>query len=332
MSDFDVAMKVLFENDQAVADVFNLCVCNGKKRIKASMVCPASNNEVELFCRTNPGQHSKELIKDAVRRIQWNPDQPDDYLLLGLENQMQPHYLMPWRIHESYHLSYGRQIRIIKREFVNNHHGCTPAEFLSKCFKGTKLIRCLTIVIYWGTEPWDAPRQFTEMLRPPPFADVEKFDPVWTYPLLIPTEIPWEIIDDTEQILKIALKYMWALQSKKNLLAFMEGQTGYKKVPTSLAKGLLEIVGAKCLIDEKQETVNMCNVLQELRLEGVRDGEERGKIEGKLEGKLEEREENARKVAAFYQAQSMPVQEVRSILKQMLQLDAELIDKVCPVS
>lgn len=64
-----------------------------------------------------------------------------------------------------------------------------------------------------------------------------------------------------EKFLKTALKYVWALQSKTRLLAFMKEHPEFKDVPGNLAKGLLEIVGLMCQIKDEKETINMCDAL-----------------------------------------------------------------------
>ncbi|MBQ6471491.1 MAG: hypothetical protein IJJ33_05880, partial [Victivallales bacterium] len=277
MSNFDTAMKMLFESDQAVADVFNACVGKGQRLIDASMVRPATERELDLIRHSNRKWHSQERIKDVVRCIKWNQEDPDDCLLLGLENQLHPHYLMPWRLQESYHLFFGRQLRSQKRSDKGKQkQSNNSAEFLSGCPKGTMFTRALTIVIYWGVEKWDAPVRLSEMFRPPPIKAVRKYELKLTCPLLIPAKIPLKIIDGMEKFLKIALKYAWAMQNKRSLQTFIEENPAFKNVPRDLAKGLVEITGIMFETKDEQETVNMSNALQELIDDGVKEGRKEG--------------------------------------------------------
>ena len=284
MPNVDALTKILFESDEAVADVFNAVFGGGRRLIDPSMVHPASEREITLNRQGDGKWRSRERICDVVRRIQWDDTRPDRHFLLSIENQLNPHVLMPWRVMEMQGMSYNHQVRKAHWKFHNTEKTWDRVEFLSKVPRDYRFHRMVTVVIYWGTDVWDVPRQFADLLEPSPFPELLPFEPRLECPLLIPSEIPPKIIDGMEKFLKMALQYVCASNDRGRMEELLKEHSEYQSLPRNFAQGLLDMVGSQYQVDNKKETVNMCKAIEDMKKESEMQGEKRGMEEGMAKG------------------------------------------------
>ena len=241
----DLMLKVLFERDQAVADVFNFVFGKGSRLVEPSMLRPASERELALMRDANGKWEGRERTCDVARRIQWDDSDPGKSLLLFIENQLHPHLLMPWRVMELQDMSYERQVRAAKELLHQDDRRMDGVEFLRGVAREFRFARVVTIVIYWGAEPWDVPLQFADMLEPVPFPELQRFEPRLEYPLLIPSEISREILQGSEHNLNSVLNLMGALKDRKQLEELLRRNPSFQAMPRRLALGLLELAGCQ---------------------------------------------------------------------------------------
>ncbi|MBQ6472440.1 MAG: hypothetical protein IJJ33_10685 [Victivallales bacterium] len=315
MPKVDAMMKMLFESDEAVADVFNAVFGGGCRLIDASMVHPASEHALTMLKQDNEQWMARERICDVVRRIQWDDSEPDSYFLLGIENQLNPHLLMPWRVMEMQDLTYWSQLRETIRQFSGENKPMDKVEFLSAVARSFRFNRIVTLVIYWGNEPWCVPRQFAELLKPTPFTALLPFEPRMTYPLLIPSEISPKIIDGMEKFLKLVIKYVCASKDKGLLQALLEEYPEYQRLPRNLAQGLLELTGCLWQVDEKKETVNMCKAIDDWMKEEREEG----------------RDETVKKIVLYLREKSLTEDTLREFLAEQMKYSPEQIAEICAV-
>ena len=349
MSNVDVMLKMLFESDQAVADVFNIVFGEGRKLIDVSMLRPASEREIDLVQEANGRWMGKERTCDVARRIQWNDADSDNYLLLCIENQLNPHLLMPWRVKEMHDMSYGHQVRDARELFRSAGRPADGVEFLSGVDRGFLFRRIVTIVIYWGEEPWEVPRQFADMLMPVPVPELRTFEPRLVYPLLIASEIPEKMLDGREHELSFVLNYMSASKDMGRLEELLRRNPAFRALPRNLALGLLELTGCQYREDNKQETINMCKAIEDMkkqseekgRMEGEAkgriEGEAKGRIEGEAKGRMEGEatgekrgsEMTAREFVSYLREQSFPEDKIQDFLVQRMKYSPEQIADLC---
>ncbi|MBQ6473817.1 MAG: hypothetical protein IJJ33_17655 [Victivallales bacterium] len=311
MPKIDALMKMMFESDEAVADVFNAVFGGGRRLIEPSMVRPAPEHEVSLRRQDDGKWTSRERICDVVRRIQWDNANPDRHFLLGIENQEAPHILMPWRVMEMQCMEYGRQLRGAHRKF-HDGHPMDREEFLSAVSRDYRFSRMVTVVILWGTGPWDAPTQFADLLGASPFPELLPFEPRLEYPILIPSEISEEIMDGMEKFLKIALQYVRASVNRERMEDFLKEHPECQDLPRDFAQGLLDLLGCMHQVDSTKETVNMCKAIDDMKRESEMKGMEQGMKEGMKEGG----EEMARRLVRFMREKALPEAMLQEFLVQ----------------
>ena len=151
---------------EVLADLYNGCLYQGEEVVKAGNLC-----EVQQFYQQRLSERVKRPTarrreRDAIRAF-WNEK---SYVLLAAEAQNQPHLAMPFRCMEYDLAEYARQLRYIRLKSEGKIK--TGVEYLSKMGRNDHLTPIVTIVLYHGTEPWDAPKKLSEMM------ELEEIDPI----------------------------------------------------------------------------------------------------------------------------------------------------------
>ena len=91
-----------------------------------------------------------------------------NYVILGVENQMEVHYAMPVRNMVYDALQYDKQVAMIAAANRRNKRFSSGTmrnngEFLSGFLRTDKIFPVITLTLYFGTEPWDGPLSLREM-------------------------------------------------------------------------------------------------------------------------------------------------------------------------
>lgn len=76
-----------------------------------------------------------------------------DFMVFGIENQEEVHYLMPMRCMSYDVEEYERQAVLIGKQ-VRQRRDITNTEYISGYAKDSRLSPCITVVLYYGDE-WD---------------------------------------------------------------------------------------------------------------------------------------------------------------------------------
>ena len=144
---------------EVLADLYNGCLYQGEEVVQAGNLC-----EVQQFYQQRLSERVKRPTarrreRDAIRAF-WNEK---SYVLLAAEAQNQPHLTMPFRCMEYDLAEYARQLRYIRLKSEGKLK--TGVEYLSKMGRNDHLTPIVTIVLYHGTEPWDAPKKLSEMME-----------------------------------------------------------------------------------------------------------------------------------------------------------------------
>ena len=97
----------------------------------------------------------------------------------------------------------------------------------------------------------------------------------------------------------------------------------FQALPRNLALGLLELTGCQYREDNKQETINMCKAIEDMR----KESEEKGRIEGERRGC----EMTAREFVSYLREQSFPEEKLQDFLGQRMKYSSEQIADLCAV-
>ena len=118
--------------------------------------------------RKTDGSHSAQKHRDLLKFAAMMQDSYANYVILGVENQMEVHYAMPVRNMVYDALQYDKQVAMIAADNRRNKRFSSGTmrnngEFLSGFLRTDKILPVITLTLYFGTEPWDGPLSLREM-------------------------------------------------------------------------------------------------------------------------------------------------------------------------
>ena len=159
-----LSMEYLSDNTR-FADICNYCLFDGQEVIRAEDLKELDTKEFLKLAGLNQKGQQISRIRDILKHAVIRSTGDCTYLIIGVENQTQIHYAMPVRgmIYDA--LNYGRQVNTISKKHRDKSDLKEPAEFLSGFTADDYLTPVVTITVYWGSEPWDAPCSLHEMFH-----------------------------------------------------------------------------------------------------------------------------------------------------------------------
>ncbi len=152
----DIRYRKYWRDNERFADLFNTVAFQGEVKINPEDLREVDTN-VSALIQVAELERSIERTRDVMKISNGMK-----YLLLGVENQQYIHYGMPLRTLIYDVLGYIDEAKRIS-EKRRKEKGLTNAEFLSGMKKEDKLTPIITIIIYYGEEPWDGPLTLSDM-------------------------------------------------------------------------------------------------------------------------------------------------------------------------
>ena len=141
----DIASKGYLSKNAVFADLFNFFIYNGNPVIDPDKLTPLSTEQIAIL----PGKDAAvRRYRDILKTATIMSDDKTAYLVLGIESQSQPDYIMPIRNMLYDVLEYDRQIK---------ESGIRRGDFLKPV---------ITLVLYLGADHWDAPKSLYELFPP----------------------------------------------------------------------------------------------------------------------------------------------------------------------
>ncbi|MBQ8856519.1 MAG: Rpn family recombination-promoting nuclease/putative transposase [Lachnospiraceae bacterium] len=215
-------------------------------------------------------------------------------VMLACENQERIHYAMPVRnmLYDS--LSYTEQIRRLhEMSQAEPKRNLTRAEFLSRFRKDDKLCPVITLVLYYGEEPWDGSVDLYGMLNGEEIFRkshmLQQYIPNYKINLVEP-----ERMDDLEMFCTDLHEIFGMLKYRNNKSELIEyvnnREEFFRNVDEETYYVIREFLHSEKVLkainrDGGEERVDMCQALEEL----YNDGIEKGKSEGIRQGQESER-------------------------------------------
>lgn len=268
----DQILKEFWEDNDRFADFFNTVCFGGRQVIHPEELesIPADLSDAE-----EKEQKLEGITKYRDKAKIWKGT---IMVILGLENQDKIHYAMPERVMLNDALQYENQ-RKKTAAYHRKKKDLRDDEFLSGFAKTDRLYPVVTVVIYYGENPWDGPKSLREMVELP-----EELEPHFAdYPMHLFQILGNDGRDFTNEDLRTVLRNADALRSGRV-------QDMDRMIDAELVKYLAAFVNSekvmKLLQNEKGE-IAVCTALEEM----IRDGERRGRAIGKEEGRAEGRTE-----------------------------------------
>lgn len=275
----NAAVKQWLGNKNRYADLFNGVVFEGKKVVLPEELEPIESESDILI--TDKNENTKEIQRHRDLIMRWKKG--TILVVLGCENQEKIHYAMPVRNMLYDGLSYTEQIKKLKEQHrKNKSEKMTDSEFLSGFCKSDKIYPVITIVFYYGKEPWDAGKSLYEMFPEEILENypqlLEKYVPNYHINLVEAGNIEQcELFQTDLQEIFGMLKYR---KDKKELINYIRGNEQYfNSVDEDTYHVIGELLGSENILKKElrrrggEEENDMCEALEELYNDGKIEGE-----------------------------------------------------------
>ena len=267
MSKIDVCTKAYMSNPRFFSDAFNYYFFQGKQVVKPEELTVQDITEIaipygeETDSVIIPAQKYRDILKMWTIMTSENAT----YMLLGVENQANIHYAMPIRNMLYDALNYSSQVEKIGK-MHRKKKDITNDEFLSGFKKEDKLKPIFTLVIYWGTKDWDAPKSLYEMfdIQEEMEEVVKKYVNDYKIHVIIPNEL--EDFNRFSTELGYCLRYIQSSKNRQKLTQLLKEHYDVYSNFDKMSGNLLQIVTNTTLPEEakKEESVNMCQAIEEM--------------------------------------------------------------------
>ncbi len=266
MGKTDVCTKEYMSNPRIFADAFNYYFFHGKQVVKPNELTVQDVTELSLPYDGGDGLIvPTQKFRDVLKLWTVMTSKDATYMLLGIENQANVHYAMPVRNMLYDALNYSSQV-----EETGKKHRKTKDiygdEFLSGFKKTDKVKPVFTLVIYWGTKEWDAPRSLYEMLDVKENMNeiIKEYVNDYKLHIIVPKEI--ENFEQFSTDLGYCFRYIRSSDQKEELKKLIEEHTDIYSNFDKISGYLLESVTNTKLPKsaQKEDSINMCKAIEEM--------------------------------------------------------------------
>lgn len=282
MSKIDVCTKAYMSNPRFFSDAFNYYFFHGEKVVKpeeltvqdiAEIALPYGNGEDDIII---PAQKFRDILKKWT--IMTSRDAT--YMLLGVENQANVHYAMPIRNMLYDALNYSSQVEAIGRKH-RRRKDIEGDEFLSGFKKQDKVKPIFTLVIYWGTKEWDAPKSLYEMMdiKEEMNGIIKEYVNDYKLHVIVPNEI--ENFEQFSTELGYCLRYIQSSTSRLKLEQLLKDHKDVYSRFDKVSGKLIQVVTNTILPKEaeREDSINMCKAIEDMMKDAEAKGTEKAVLE-----------------------------------------------------
>ena len=274
----DTVLKEFWRDNERFSDLFNTVLFGGNQIIKPEELM---EQDTDVSRSLDIPSHRKSLARtrDVIRKS----NGVADFVVLGIENQMKVHYAMPLRTMIYDGLSYLKAFdEIVKHNRQERNITLSSAEFLSGFRKEDRLHPVVTIVIYYGEDPWDGPDSLVDMLSIP--KELEGLVSNYRMNLLeVRDSEQYRFSNEEVETVFDVTRKIYRKQYEE-----LENTYGDKTISYELFKVITTISNSEELLEkaacEEKGEVRMCRALEEWanqkRAEGIKEGIKAGIKEG----------------------------------------------------
>jgi len=266
----DDALCRYFADNERYADLINGFIMQGRQVIKADDLSAQDSRYSDS--KKKKGSRYRDLIRKAAFGA--------SFVIIGMENQEEVHYLMPVRCMGYDVREYERQSSA-RRKQIRKEKNVSKAEFLSGFRKGDKLHPCITMVLYYG-EDWDGAADLHGLL------DLSEMPPelrtmVNNYQLHIFDVKKLENTEVFRTDLKQVFDFIKYSKDKHKLKELSQQDAAYMQLDEAAYDVVVAFTGAEELLSvKKKEDSSMCQALKELLQDERAEGREEGREEESL--------------------------------------------------
>ena len=268
---------------------------------------------------SNLAQKHRDLLKFAAMM----QDSHANYVILGVENQMEVHYAMPVR-----NMQYDKQVAMIAADNRRNKRFSSETmrnngEFLSGFLRTDKILPVITLTLYFGTEPWDGPLSLREMYD---INDSKLLDfvPDYRVQLIQPMTLSEDDFEKFHTSLREVLQTIKYSVDAQKLTEYITQNERMHRLDLSAANVINTVAGIGLEIKQDRGKVDMCKAIEDLKAESRAEGREEGHEEGHTKGRAETIEQTV----AMLRNMKIPKETILSELQRTFSLSEEEANRI----
>lgn len=271
----DESWKKFFDDNERYADIINGVGCGGVQFVK-----PENLQELDTA--------SKKKARDLIRKVAFGVN----FAIIGIENQDELDYKLPFRALYYEVAQYQKQVSAISRmirgwnkekrsmneKSVKEQEKLRPGEFLYGFRKKDRLKPVITFVLYTGKEPWDGPLCLHDMLD---FSEIPESLKALT------ADYSMKLIDirrmEDTSVFKTDVRYVFDFiryaENKQMLYQLVMNEPYYQSMDEETYEVVCNYTNLEGLIKEdKGEGGNkdMCKAIRDLMEDSREEGREEG--------------------------------------------------------
>ena len=276
------------ENPVVFVDAFNQLLYHGDQKIDPARLTELDTTEIVIPYGASSAGVPEQKYRDVLKLLYAMTDGRTAYCVMGIENQADIHYALPVKngVYDFLQLSHQvskaanahrQAMKESKSKQADNpqeKENPTDGEFLSGFWKTDRLIPVVTLVIYFGSDSWDAPLSLKEM-----YSDVDNailaHAPDYHVNLIAPREMSDDEINEFHSNLREVMLYIKYSKDKQTLDKIVKENIKFQSIERQAAEVINIVTGSKLKYPKGKGEVNMCLAIQQMR--------EESKIEGAVE-------------------------------------------------
>ncbi len=288
MGKIDTVTKEYIENPIVFADAFNQFLYHGNQKIDPARLTELDTTEILIPYGEDGAGVPEQKYRDVLKLLYAMTDGRTAYCIMGIENQAEIHYALPVKngVYDFLQLSHQvseaasahrqamKEMKLERSDNPQEKEAPTDGEFLSGFWKTDRLIPVVTLVIYFGSDSWDAPLSLKEMYS---ITDsvILAHTPDYHVNLIAPKEMSDDEINEFHSNLREVMLYIKYSKDKQSLNKVVQEDIKFQNMERQAAEVINVVTGSKLKYPEGKGDVNMCLAIQQMR--------EESKIEGAVE-------------------------------------------------
>lgn len=267
----DTVLKNYWNNNEQFADLFNAVLFGGEQVISPDELEDADTEESSILEHREYAESIK-ASRDSIKICKKSLTHGVEFVMLGLESQEHIHYAMPMRVMGYDYGTYKKQYDSNAKKYQTKD-GMTDDEYLSRMKQTDRFTPVITVVVYYGDNPWDGATTLHGMLNIP-----DKMKPfVNDYKMLLVEARQNDLIFHNMtniaffDMLKVVLdKSITKNEAKEKVIKYAIEHNVDKTVVMTVAGATNRKIDYNALF--KKGDVTMCTLFDEIQKEGRAEG------------------------------------------------------------
>ncbi len=299
----DTVTKDYVRDASIFADIFNYYIYGGRGVIKPEQLTERDAAKIALPYGADGAAVPVQKFRDAQKLYAAMTDGRMEYVLYGVENQSEIHYAMAVKNNLYDALDYAGQVeeaakshrkeqkrsrglmagtdgteKTFRADASGKQKIPSAGEFLSGFWKDDRLIPSVTLTIFFGAEKWDGPVSLFDMMDVPGPEVLACMDN-YHVRLIAPAQMEDSEIMKFQSSLREVLLFIKYSKDKEGLSQILESnKERFREMERRAADVIEAITNVGMKYGEDEEVVNVCQAVQEMRMESEKKGELKGEL------------------------------------------------------